>query len=378
MRAPLLAISAFFALPLTLAQEKPALPGVAQAPAPPRPAVNFKTDVIRIQQAMVPRVLEVVREVFGRRSDGSQSLIATLDASNASIVLSGPADLVLEAAELVKTLDTAPVSLRQTRLVRLQHANASELAKLLNEAQQMQDVGRPGVVRAMIECDPRTAALLVVSDEAQYRALLPLIEQLDAAAARPAEAARPRSTRLEFATYSVDVPREKVAGVDAQTLGREARSVESLLSSLAKIGSSRLLWRFDQAIDLAKPFETTLGESAPYALGSTDKVGGRATQVNYQDAGCILALQGEWENPAAPTARFDLNLELRSFAPSAIELSAGYKAPLTLKAKQEFGGIAHSGRPMVLVSVSASEQGETAKVYVTRLVLTADTEASPT
>jgi len=175
----------------------------------------------------------------------------------------------------------------------------------------------------------------------------------------------------------VDVPREQAGSLDAERLRAEAGTVASLLAAMKNLGPARALYRIDQPVDLEKPLAVRLGAAVPIGQ-SAAAAGPKGRTGSYQDASCAVQLRGGWTGGAAGNGQFQLRQELSHIAGSGRTAADDHAALTLVNVNQEFGGVAVSGRPIVMLSISDDGTGDVARAYVTRLVLHTDLEKPST
>lgn len=173
--------------------------------------------------------------------------------------------------------------------------------------------------------------------------------------------------------YEVEAVAEKLNSVEGKALAKRAASAESLLGELSGIGKARVLYRFDQPVNL---FDETLrlGSSEPVVTGSRTSAGGRAiNQIQYQQVGAVIRISG-WLPPKeakrkGPDVRVSAELALQ--VPSDVETVPGTKVTSVRNLSFQNTGEPEYGKPQVMLAVSSTstDKEQSPVMYVFRYVI---------
>ena len=180
------------------------------------------------------------------------------------------------------------------------------------------------------------------------------------------------SARLKAEIYQVRVEAAPLGAIDSKSLARHAGSPAKMLQALSETGSARVLYRFDQPVDLASD-TLQLQTVEPIVSASRRTPNGQTfNSIQYQSVGVKIQLTsrsiegGRKSNPPEITFAVDLN----ALIPTDVEATPGQKMPSiqTLSLTHREG--LEPGRPRIMIATrSASESGSTTQwVYVIRYV----------
>jgi len=111
------------------------------------------------------------------RASPRDQVTAVVEHGTQSVVVSASAKRHAEVASLIKEVDVEGSQVRATRVVKIEHANAEDLARTLSAAFQRVSTRRGEQMR--ISADPGTNALVVFASDKEMTELSPLIESLD-------------------------------------------------------------------------------------------------------------------------------------------------------------------------------------------------------
>ncbi len=194
------------------------------------------------------------------------------------------------------------------------------------------------------------------------------------AAAQP-EALRPDqvlSARFQATVFEVQAPEDRLKGLDAKALTAKAATVEKLLSALSAVGTVRVLHRVDQPVNVCSE-QITLGGSEPVVMGARISPAGQVIKsVTYHEVGFIVRLKAPPPaKPADPKGTVvTMAVQLAALAPSETEIAPGVKAAATRNVSLNHSEPLTFGRPVVMVSASATAVGAEAPsaAYVIRYV----------
>jgi hypothetical protein len=162
--------------------------------------------------------------------------------------------------------------------------------------------------------------------------------------------------QFQATIYEVQADSERLNTVDGQALAGQAASAETLLKTLSEIGETRILYRFDQPVNV---FSETLriGTQEPVVTGSRVAANGSAINtVQYQDVGAIIQLsadtppkEGKRKGPGVKVL-----VELAALSDSGVEMVPGRKAISTRNVSLSHSEKLEYGKPRVMLAVDSS------------------------
>lgn len=185
-----------------------------------------------------------------------------------------------------------------------------------------------------------------------------------------------RAVRLDLSIHSVELSPESVLKIDAESLTARSWTVAELDAALAGLGSTALLYRVDQPLQLvggpgSRVLNVSIGSDVPFVVGTNPTPSGRGVAINRNRAGVsgsiapVLAAE-----PQAPPEGVVAHLDISVIGESNVKAEADVTSRLfrVVKVSEVFAPI---GRPQVAISLDASRAGsDVAVAYVTRIVVT--------
>jgi hypothetical protein len=180
------------------------------------------------------------------------------------------------------------------------------------------------------------------------------------------------TAHFQATIYEVEAVAERLSAVDGKALAKKATSAEGLLGALSSVGTTRILYRFDQPVNV---FGETLriGSSEPVVTGTRTSSGGQTiNQVTYQQVGAIIHLSA-WPPPREAKRKdpeVKVSAELAVLAASDVELAPGRKVTSTRSLSLQNTGQLEFGEPQVMLAVSSTstDQQRRPAMYVIRYV----------
>jgi hypothetical protein len=367
---PIFALGAMFVLPMTIAQEGPPPKPADAAPAPV--TVERETHIVRLQHAKAFRIFGGLKSILSAEPAGPASRVfIEFDAASNAIILSGPASELRKARAVIDQLDIAPVEeARQTHLIRLQHALAPDLAKIVSEmVHHRMSPGRSPSEVPGVTVDGRSNTLVITADAADFESIRKIIEGLDVPPNVAAARSSVQPARARVSVYRISVPSNRAASLRPSELS-EASDDAALTSKLEKLGTSKLLYVMDQGVDLGKSPTMSIASSCPFSAGSVaGKDGQRMMNVSYQDVGCIVNMEGEWPADTPEAGEANIEVEISHVADTDLQIAPDARASKRSKVRQHFAGPFESSRPIILLSLEAGAEKDTTTAYVTRIEL---------
>ena len=215
---------------------------------------------------MVALLEQLAPEQIGGAAKGPQAVQVVANARNNSLVLRGKALPVERLSELIKTLDTPASNTGATRVFRLRHSAAEDVATILEGllTQQTGDAQTP--VPTTIRPDKSLNAIVVRADPTTMIEVATIIDQLDV---------RRTQVLIEAAIVEVAIADDMSLGVDFAVVDRSGDSVPLIVSPLSGALS------------------TLLGALADEDADTTDDI----------SAGNLFAAAGAQTNPSVSVAK---------------------------------------------------------------------------
>jgi hypothetical protein len=185
-----------------------------------------------------------------------------------------------------------------------------------------------------------------------------------------------RPVRLDLSIHSVELSPENLLKIDAESLARHAGSASELDAALAALGTTALLYRVDQPLQLvAGPSSRTLNVSiasdVPYIVGTNRTQGERSVAINRSRAGVTVNVApAPAADPSLPPQGVVAHVDISGVEDSNVQIESQVVSRLfrSVKFSEVFAPI---GRPQVAISLDASRAGSDVSVaYVTRIVVT--------
>ncbi len=175
------------------------------------------------------------------------------------------------------------------------------------------------------------------------------------------------NAQLQAEIYEVQAT-DSGLSLDSKELAKRASTSQRLLKELQTFGKTRVLYRFDQKVNVLS--ETLSNRSSEPVITGTrkDSRGEPINSITYQQVGAILKLAGRYPSAESrrKTPEVTLKVELAALADSGVEIAAGQKVPsiraFTLEHTDQF----RIGDPVVLLTTSSASGHPL--VYVVRYV----------
>jgi len=178
-------------------------------------------------------------------------------------------------------------------------------------------------------------------------------------------------THFQAEVYEVQASVERLDALDGKALAKQASNPDRLLKALSAFGKARILYRFDQPVNVAGD-SLSIRTSEPVVMATrTAPNGERINSVKYDDVGVILRLSADDATDVArKRTEVTLKGELAVLAVGNVELVAGQKAVSVRTLAFEHKDELEPGKPRVMVTVNSTstEPTQPAAVYVVRYV----------
>jgi len=173
---------------------------------------------------MVALLAELAPDALGESGNNPQAVQVVANARNNSLVLRGQAEPLARLQRLIEQLDQPATRQGSTRVFRLSHADAEEVAGLLQGIVTGKDGNKGGATATTIAADPSLNAVVVRSDPSTLAEVSDLLESLDV---------RRTQVLIEAAIVEVAVQDRRDLGVDMAVIDREGSSAPLAVSPLA-------------------------------------------------------------------------------------------------------------------------------------------------
>lgn len=162
--------------------------------------------------------------------------------------------------------------------------------------------------------------------------------------------------RFEAIVYEVQVPRNRIADLDAQTLEASAATPQSLLKALGEFGETRILYKINQPVNLyvesivLKSTEPIIDLQKEPSMSLT-----RAT--SYISVGFDVNISAAVLRPSGQKDGLIVQTVFQLKALSDVDISSTIKSPRILDLKLSRSETVKFGKPTVLLNVSAPDAG---------------------
>lgn len=347
--------------------QEAAPPAAAQATRPTDAGESVM--VIPLKHAEAGDTCRAISRACSRPSGRGRSLAVAADYTANSVILSGPQEAIDQAMTLIRTLDIEGARGRETHFIKLQTAQATEVATLVRCILEQTYPSRDKDELPGLLSDPRTNTVIVTGSAKEHQLIKELLKALDSEMPSPPMPEQRSAARFELAVYETPVPRDRLAAIDVAKLTERAQTCQSLQDTLAELGKTKVLYRAEEIVALSSGTKLVLGSNVPFVRGiQVTESGQRTSQIEYEKVGCRADLSGFWNDAKRETGEVTADIEMSTLAESSINIGNDILAPVFRDIKQPFAGAVTSGRPIVLLTVDAGGGGDTAVAYVTRMV----------
>jgi len=178
--------------------------------------------------------------------------------------------------------------------------------------------------------------------------------------------------QFQATIYEVQADPARLNDVDGRVLARQADSAEKLLTALSQIGEARILYRFDQPVNV---FSETLrlGTQEPMVTNSRTAANGAAINtIQYHDVGAIIQLSAN-RAPAEAKRKgpnVKLSVEMAVLSNSDAEIVPGRKVSSIRQVSLNHSERLEFGHPRVMLAVSSTstDTKQRPAMYVVRYV----------
>ena len=165
--------------------------------------------------------------------------------------------------------------------------------------------------------------------------------------------------QFQAAVYEVQLGADKIGTLDSHTLTRQASTADTLLQSLSDMGNARILYRIDQPVNVLSD-QIQVGTNEPTAAMRTIRTGRAVTTATGQKESLVVNLSAP--APSKETERkspeVKVSLQLSTPASSDVQSPIGFRMSAIRKLSFEHTEPLELGRPVVLLSISASSDAD--------------------
>lgn len=176
--------------------------------------------------------------------------------------------------------------------------------------------------------------------------------------------------QFQATIYEVQADPARLNEVDGRVLAKQADSAEKLLTTLSRIGEARILYRFDQPVNV---FSETLhlGAQEPVVTNSRTAANGAAINtIQYHNVGVIIQLSAN-RAPAEAKRKgphVKLSVEMAVLSSTDAEIVPGRKVSSIRQVALNHTESLEFGQPRVMLAVSStsSDPKQRPAMYVVR------------
>ncbi|HBP14061.1 MAG TPA: type II secretion system protein GspD [Gammaproteobacteria bacterium] len=193
--------------------------------------------VVALEQAWVGSVVEILEQVapdqIGKSADGPQRVLVIGNDRNNTLVLRGKSGPIAEVRSLIEQLDQPATSSGSTRVFKLNHADATGIAEILNGV-LIDPRGRGDNSKSentSIQADTSLNAIVVRADPGTITEIEDILRQLDI---------RKAQVLIEAAIVEISVDETSAIGIEAGAADATGESVPFVSTTLNGIISNVL------------------------------------------------------------------------------------------------------------------------------------------
>lgn len=243
--------------------------------------------LVPLKEAWVGNIVNILQKVapdqLGPNAQGPQKVQIIANERNNSLVLRGQTNSIAELLQIIEKLDRPTTTNDATQVVMLNHADAENVANILNNLIQQNgpgsDQGPGGAVT--IQADKTLNAIVLRADPSDMNELLNIVQRLDT----------PRSQVLiEAAIVEISLTGNENFSVESAGLDARGKSVPLISTSLG--GSLNSILRSLTAQD------GTVGENALAGIGTINQPTAAAAKVDLDGVsfGAVISALASLQN----------------------------------------------------------------------------------
>jgi hypothetical protein len=176
----------------------------------------------------------------------------------------------------------------------------------------------------------------------------------------------PLPAHFQATIYEVEAPVGRMDSVDAKALEKQAGTAEGLLNALSKVGAARILYRFDQPVNVVSQ-KLFMGKSEPLVTSTRLSPSGQTiNSVTYQQIGAAVSLSAPAvrdKHPAVTVA-----VELSVMGRTGVEVVPDAKLPAIRTVSTAHQSALEFGQPRVILAGDSASLDQKASpvLYVIR------------
>ncbi len=243
--------------------------------------------MVPLKEAWVGNIVDILEKVapdqLGSNAQGPQRVQVIANERNNSLVLRGQTSSIAELIQIIEKLDRPTTTNDATQVVMLNHADAENVASILNNLIQQNDRGsdRGPSGAVTIQADKTLNAIVLRADPSDMNELLNIVQRLDT----------PRSQVLiEAAIVEISLVDNKSFSVESAGLDARGQSVPLISTSLGGSLNSVLKSLVSE--------DGTVGENALAGIGTLTQPTVAAAKVDVDGVsfGTVISALATMEN----------------------------------------------------------------------------------
>lgn len=243
--------------------------------------------MVPLKEAWVGNIVDILEKVapdqLGSNAQGPQRVQVIANERNNSLVLRGQTSSIAELIQIIEKLDRPTTTNDATQVVMLNHADAENVASILNNLIQQNDRGsdRGPSGAVTIQADKTLNAIVLRADPSDMNELLNIVQRLDT----------PRSQVLiEAAIVEISLVDNKSFSVESAGLDARGQSVPLISTSLGGSLNSVLKSQVSEG--------GTVGENALAGIGTLTQPTVAAAKVDVDGVsfGTVISALATMEN----------------------------------------------------------------------------------
>ncbi|MCG8404848.1 MAG: hypothetical protein MI923_06590 [Phycisphaerales bacterium] len=183
-------------------------------------------------------------------------------------------------------------------------------------------------------------------------------------------------TDLRIDIFEVRLDPDRAGALGIKGLEKNADTIDSLESYLEEHGTTRILHRLAQPVNLEDKPSLIIGSDIPIVTAGP---GPSVKNIRLRNVGCRIKLEGGWDEGNPTQGHASLNINLKTFNKSGVAVIDDAPAAVARRVDQKMETRIESGRPLILLSMQADDDSQASFATVSRIVfLRANGGADPT
>jgi hypothetical protein len=218
-------------------------------------------------------------------------------------------------------------------------------------------------------------ALLTISSSAQTppaesgtaRPVRPPVRTPGSSVESGADGSVPKIYPAQFqATLYEVILTNQLDRVEARALENRAETAEALLKELSTHGHARILYRFDQPVDIVRQ-TLQMQSQEPIVTGSRATGRGQFNQIRYQTVGAMVRLSAQMpEEAERKEPVVSITADLAVLSTNRFEVAPGQTTSVVRSVSMENKQSLEYGRPRVMLAVNSTDAEQPPAMYVVR------------